>query len=152
MKSFRFIHTADIHLDSPLRGLPEHGGQLATRIRGATRDAFEGLIGAAIEERVDFLVVAGDLYDGDWRDYQTGLFLVSQMARLRDRGIPAFLLHGNHDFESPITKRLTLPDNVRSSSVATKIAARIESELKLLRSFNDPQGVYARLPMNLGIH
>ena len=113
MKSFRFIHTADIHLDSPLRGLPEHGGQLATRIRGATRDAFEGLIGVAIDERVDFLVVAGDLYDGEWRDYQTGLFLVAQMARLRDHGIPAFLLHGNHDFESPITKRLQLPDNVR---------------------------------------
>jgi protease-4 len=46
----------------------------------------------------------------------------------------------------------TLPDNVRSSSIAAKIAARIESELKLLRSFNDPQGVYARLPMNLAIH
>ena len=112
MTSFRFMHAADIHLDSPLRGLTKQEGSAAERVRTATRQAFENLVGAAIEEEVAFLVVAGDLYDGDWRDYNTGLFFVAQMGRLADAGIPVFLLHGNHDAESQITRRLTLPDNV----------------------------------------
>ena len=112
MTSFRFLHTADIHLDSPLLGLVRQEGTAAERIRNATREAFEGLIERAVEERVSFLVIAGDLYDGNWRDYKTGLYFVRQMGRLREAGIPVYLLYGNHDAESQITRRLTLPDNV----------------------------------------
>ena len=112
MSRFRFLHAADIHLDSPLRGLPEHDGCTAARIRGATREAFDGLVTFAIDEAVDFVVIAGDLYDGDWKDYRTGLFFVERMGRLREAGIPVYLLHGNHDYESPITRRLQLPPNV----------------------------------------
>lgn len=112
MTSFRFLHTADIHLDSPLKGLAGQEGTAAERILTATREAFEQLVGIAIEERVAFLIIAGDLYDGDWRDYKTGLFFVSQMGRLHDAGISVYLLYGNHDAESQITRHLTLPDNV----------------------------------------
>jgi len=112
MPQFRFIHTADIHLDSPVRGLTGYEGPVAERIRTATRQALENLVGEAIEQAVDFLVIAGDLYDGDWRDYQTGLFFVRQMGRLANARIPVYLLHGNHDAESQITKRLTLPPGV----------------------------------------
>ena len=112
MTSFRFLHTADIHLDSPLRGLSGQEGTAAEQVRNATREAFEGLVERAIEERVSFLVIAGDLYDGNWRDYKTGLFFVGQMGLLREAGISVYLLHGNHDAESQITRRLTLPDNV----------------------------------------
>ena len=112
MTSFRFLHTADIHLDSPLLGLVRQEGTAAERIRNATREAFEGLIERAVEEQVSFLVIAGDLYDGNWRDYKTGLYFVRQMGRLREAGIPVYLLYGNHDAESQITRRLTLPDNV----------------------------------------
>ena len=112
MKSFRFLHTADIHLDSPLRGLTGQEGPAAARIRTATRRAWDQCVGRAIEEEVDFVIIAGDLYDGDWRDYNTGLFFVQQIARLRDAGIPVYLLYGNHDAESQITRRLTLPDTV----------------------------------------
>lgn len=112
MSTFQFIHTGDIHLDSPLRGLSGQQGPAAERIRTATRTAFEELITLAIDRQVAFVVIAGDLYDGDWRDFQTGLFFVRQMGRLRAAKIPAFVLHGNHDAESQITKRLTLPDNV----------------------------------------
>jgi DNA repair protein SbcD/Mre11 len=112
LQSFRFIHTGDIHLDSPLKGLSGQQGAAAERIRTATRTAFENLITQAIEEGVDFVVIAGDLYDGDWRDYQTGLFFVKQMGRLSQANIPVFLLHGNHDAESQITRKLTLPANV----------------------------------------
>ena len=116
MGSFRFIHTADIHLDSPLKGLSSQDGKVAARIRSATREALDNLIGHAIDEEVSFLVIAGDLYDGDWRDYQTGLFFAGQMGRLAKAGIPVYVVYGNHDAESQITKRLELPDNVKAFS------------------------------------
>lgn len=112
MPSFRFIHTGDIHLDSPLKGLAGQQGAAAERIRTATRTAFENLISHAIDDAVDFVVIAGDLYDGDWRDYQTGLFFVQQMGRLSQAKIPVYLLYGNHDAENLITRKLTLPSNV----------------------------------------
>ena len=112
MASFRFLHAADIHLDSPLKGLAGQEGNAAERVRTATRQALVQLVGFAIEEKVDFLIIAGDLYDGDWRDYKTGLFFVGQMGQLNKAGISVYLLHGNHDAESQITKRLELPDNV----------------------------------------
>lgn len=113
MSSFRFLHAADIHLDSPLRGLEGHEREIAERVRTAPRAAFENLIRRALDEPVDFLVIAGDLYDGSWRDYRTGLFFAEQMAKLRAAEIPAFVVHGNHDAESVITKPLVLPENTR---------------------------------------
>lgn len=112
MPAFRFVHAADVHLDSPLKGLAGQEGRAAELIRSATRTAFEGLVTRTVEERAAFLVIAGDLYDGDWRDYQTGLFFVRQMGRLREAGIPAYVIYGNHDAQSKITRSLTLPDNV----------------------------------------
>ena len=108
----RFIHTADIHLDSPLRGLSSYPDAPADRLRTATRDAFHNLVSSAIDEQVDFVVIAGDVYDGDWKDFNTGLFFVRQMGRLRQAGIPVYLLYGNHDAESEMTRGLELPDNV----------------------------------------
>lgn len=109
---FRFIHAADPHLDSPLQGLEAHDGAPVDLLRGATRRAFENLVQLAIDERVDFMVIAGDLYDGDWKDYSTGLFFRSQMVRLKASGIPVYLIAGNHDAASVISKKLSLPDNV----------------------------------------
>lgn len=126
MPSFRFIHAADIHLDSPLQGLAGHEGAAVERIRSATREALEALIGRAVAEEAAFLVIAGDLYDGDWKDYQTGLFFIQQMGRLREAGIPAFLIYGNHDAESQITSRLTLPDNVRTFSARRPETMRLD--------------------------
>lgn len=112
MASFRFLHAADIHLDSPLKGLAGQEGSAVERVRTATREAFDRLVSLAIEEKVGFLIIAGDLYDGDWRDYKTGLFFAAQMGRLNAADIPVYLLHGNHDAESQITKNLDLPGNV----------------------------------------
>lgn len=113
MTSFRFYHAADIHLDSPLTGLAGIEGGVAERIRSAPRAAFRALVDGAIDDQVNFLVIAGDLYDGAWRDYRTGLFFAEQMGRLNEVGIPVFVVHGNHDAESVITKPLALPENVR---------------------------------------
>jgi DNA repair exonuclease SbcCD nuclease subunit len=108
-----FLHVADIHLDSPLRGLERYEHAPVDRIRGATRRAFERMIDLAIDRRVDFVLVAGDLYDGDWRDYNTGLHLAGQLGRLRDAQIPVVVIAGNHDAANKMTRALRLPTNVQ---------------------------------------
>jgi len=123
---FSFIHAADIHLDSPLRGLSRYEGAPAEEIRGATRRALENLVHAALEEEVDFLLIAGDVYDGDWKDHNTGLYFARQMARLKEAGIPVFLIAGNHDAQSVMTKTLQLPENVHS--FPTKKAGTVHLE------------------------
>jgi DNA repair protein SbcD/Mre11 len=110
--SVSFIHAADIHLDSPLTGLEQYEGAPVDKIRSATRDAFKNLVDTAINSKVNFVIIAGDLYDGDWKDYNTGLFFASQMVRLQKAGIKVFLIRGNHDATSLITRELKLPDNV----------------------------------------
>jgi exonuclease SbcD len=109
---FRFIHTADLHLDSPLRGLASRDGAPAEELRGASRRALDNLIDLAKAEGVDFVVIAGDIYDRDWKDYSTGLFFRSRMVRLQEAGIPVFMIAGNHDAASVISRKLGLPDNV----------------------------------------
>jgi DNA repair exonuclease SbcCD nuclease subunit len=108
-----FLHAADIHLDSPLRGLERYEHAPVERIRSATRRAFERMIDLALERRVDFVLIAGDLYDGDWRDFNTGLYLVKQLGRLRDANIPVYVISGNHDAANKMTRSLRLPGNVR---------------------------------------
>ena len=108
----RFIHAADIHLDSPLTGLAAYPDAPAELLRTATRDAFANLVSVAIEEKVDFMVIAGDLYDGNWKDFNTGIFFSGQMGRLKVAGVPVYLLYGNHDADSEMTRTLALPDNV----------------------------------------
>jgi DNA repair exonuclease SbcCD nuclease subunit len=109
---FKFLHAADVHLDSPLQKLEQYEGAPVRELRQATRRAFENLIELAIAERVDFVLIAGDLYDGDWKDYNTGLYFVSRITKLRDAGIPVYIITGNHDAANTITKTLRLPDGV----------------------------------------
>ncbi|MEO1857257.1 MAG: metallophosphoesterase [Rubritalea sp.] len=113
---FSFIHTADIHLDSPLRGLNQHADAPIDQIRRATRRALENLVSLALDKCVDFIVIAGDLYDGDWPDYSTGLFFNKQMSRLKEAQITVYLISGNHDAASKITKNLKPPSNVKALS------------------------------------
>ena len=119
----KLVHAADIHLDSPLRGLVRYEGAPVERIRGATRRALENLVALCEQEQAALLLIAGDLFDGDWRDYSTGLFFVAQMARLRQAGTRVVLLRGNHDAESQIARSLRLPDNVRE--LATRKAESV---------------------------
>lgn len=121
-----FLHTADIHLDSPLKGLEAHDGAPVAEIRGATRRAFANLIELAIEEKVDFLLIAGDLYDGDWKDYNTGLFFAACMGRLSRAGIRVFIVSGNHDAASQITRYLPLPENVTLFSAKKPESVRLD--------------------------
>jgi len=123
---FRFLHTADLHLDSPLQGLAMRHESAATELLGASRKAFENLIRLAADEAVDFVVIAGDVYDRDWKGYETGLFFRKGMVRLQEAGIPVFLISGNHDAASVITRKLSLPGNVHAFS--SRAAETVEPE------------------------
>ncbi|CAN1558959.1 SbcD DNA repair exonuclease [Mycobacteriaceae bacterium] len=115
----RIIHAADIHLDSPLQGLGRLGDAgLADELRAATRRAYDNLVQLCISEDADLLVIAGDIYDGDWRSYETGEYFVRGLRTLRESGVEVALLYGNHDAESTITRRLTMPDGVRVLNTA----------------------------------
>lgn len=113
---FKFIGAADVHLDSPMNGLVRYENAPVDEMRHATRKAFVKLIDLAITEEVAFVLIAGDLFNGDWKDYNSGLFLTQQLSRLSKSGIRCFILEGNHDAEGNITRGLRLPGGVEKLS------------------------------------
>lgn len=122
---FKFLHAADIHLDSPLKGLERYEGAPSAEIRGASRQAFVRLIDSCLEEGVAFLLLVGDLFDGEWKDYNTGLFFNAQMSRLKQRGVRVFIVRGNHDAANSMTKALQVPSNVHEFSSSRPETVRI---------------------------
>ncbi|ADG68837.1 metallophosphoesterase [Planctopirus limnophila DSM 3776] len=112
-----FLHVADLHLDSPRSGLSRDASAPVSEIQQAPRRALERLIDEALRRKVSAVVIAGDLYDGDWKDHQTGLFFVRQAQKLADARIPVVMITGNHDAQSVITQQLPLPPNVKVLSV-----------------------------------
>jgi DNA repair protein SbcD/Mre11 len=107
---FTFLHAADLHLGSPFQGLSLRDPRMAERFGAASREAFEDMITRALEENVAFALFAGDIFDGDWRDASAALFFNRQIARLTREKVRVYLLKGNHDAESVVTKSLSLPD------------------------------------------
>ncbi len=123
---FRFLHAADLHLGSPLLGLAQKDGDVAARFARASREAFEDLVTRALEEEIAFAVIAGDVFDGDWRDASIGLFFNRQLARLANRAVPTYFLRGNHDADSVVTRSLTWPDSVVEFSTRRPETHRLE--------------------------
>ena len=108
----KILHTADIHLDSPLRSLAMRDEALKEKVQTATRTAFSRIVATAIEEDAAALLISGDLFDGIERSARTGAFLVSQLDLLRDAEVRVFCVKGNHDAENPVTGGIPWPDNV----------------------------------------
>ncbi len=136
---FTFLHASDLHLGSPLLGLSLKDAEIARRVASASRDAFSHLVSQAIEIKVSFVVIAGDVFDGEWKDASIGLFFNRELARLHRAKIAVFLLKGNHDAESVVTKAITLPDSVFQFPSNKAKTFRID-ELKVAlhgRSFPD---------------
>lgn len=113
-----FVHAADLHIDSPVRGLARYPGAPVELAHGATRRALVALVDLCIEERVAFLVLAGDLFDAYERDFKSGLFFVREMMRLRDHGIRVFSVRGNHDADNRLVAALLLPQHVTELGLA----------------------------------
>jgi DNA repair exonuclease SbcCD nuclease subunit len=125
--NFQFIHAADLHLGSPFVGLALHDEEIAKRFSHAGREAFSDLVTRAVELKVAFVIIAGDVYDGDWKDTSIGLFFNRELARLDRAGIPVFLVKGNHDAESVITKAISLPQSVHVFPSAKSRTFQIEA-------------------------
>ena len=110
--SIRFLHTADLHLGSQLKTQYRQATGTLEALDSAIYTAVERLFDTAIAEDVDFVVVAGDLYDEDSRSIKANTFLKEQFDRLGDRDIPAYVTYGNHDPVGSATTYVDMPDNV----------------------------------------
>jgi DNA repair exonuclease SbcCD nuclease subunit len=119
MESIRFIHTADLHLDSPFRGLSDASPALRDRLQAATLGAFSRIVDHTIESKADFLVIAGDLYDSKDRSLRALVNFRKQMERLAERNVPVFIVHGNHDPLNGWGSEFQLPPNVTTFSGRT---------------------------------
>lgn len=109
---FRFVHAADLHLDSPFRGLSAHGA-LQARLAQSTFEALERIVRLAIDEKALFVVLAGDLFDERDRSVRARLRLRDALVQLHDAKIQTFIVHGNHDPLSGDSKALALPSSVK---------------------------------------
>ncbi|MCW1841455.1 metallophosphoesterase family protein [Prosthecomicrobium hirschii] len=124
---FTFLHAADLHLGSPLAGLAGRDLSVARRIALAGREAFSALVDRALDEKVAFVLLAGDIYDREWQDNAIGLFFNKEVARLHRDGIPVFMIRGNHDAASVVTRTITLPQSVGQFSTRKAETLRLDA-------------------------
>ncbi|MFL2104526.1 metallophosphoesterase [Desemzia sp. FAM 23991] len=108
----QFIHAADLHLDSPFKGIKGLPAFIWEAIYQSTFQALTHLVDLAIEKQVDFICLAGDIYDGEDRSVKAQAYLKKEMVRLKEAGIPVYLIHGNHDYVEQNGLQLDMPDNV----------------------------------------
>jgi DNA repair exonuclease SbcCD nuclease subunit len=111
MPSVRFVHAADLHLDAPFAGVDASDPRVRAALVTSTSEAFERIVDLCIEEGVDFLIIAGDVYD-DPRSFNAQLRFQRQTERLQEKGIGVFVAEGNHDPENSRPRDLRLPGNV----------------------------------------
>ncbi|MDM5153713.1 DNA repair exonuclease [Bacillus sp. DX1.1] len=113
MKQVKFIHAADLHLDSPFKGLEMNvPTRVWERMKQSTFQSFERIVDKAIQERVDFVLLAGDLYDAETRSLRAQVFVREQMKRLSQYEIPVYIIHGNHDHLGGSWAAIEFPENV----------------------------------------
>ncbi|SCB72854.1 DNA repair exonuclease SbcCD nuclease subunit [Fictibacillus enclensis] len=108
----KFLHCADLHLDSPFKGLSHLPREIFERIRHSTFRAFSEIVSVAIKEQVDFIVIAGDIYDGDSRSLRAQSYFRKELGRLDAQGIAVYMIHGNHDHLEGTWIDLEWPKNV----------------------------------------
>lgn len=112
MKQVKFLHTADLHLDSPMVGLRHLPKAIFHRLQESTFTALKNITDAAIKHEVDFVIIAGDLFDGEDRSIRAQAVLRNEMGKLADNGIKVYAIHGNHDHLGAKSVTIDFPDNV----------------------------------------
>ncbi|MFB5088752.1 DNA repair exonuclease [Psychrobacillus sp. PGGUH221] len=112
MTGVRFLHIADLHLDSPFKGLTSIPQNKLQDIRESTFKAFTNIINYAKASKPDFILIVGDIYDGENRSLRAQHLFQKGMEELSSVGIPVFICYGNHDHLSGNWVRFQLPDNV----------------------------------------
>ncbi|WP_078381564.1 metallophosphoesterase family protein [Sutcliffiella halmapala] len=112
MNSIRFIHAADLHLDSPFKGLNYLPHEIFQQVRASTFIALTNLVDVAIKKEVDFLLLAGDLFDLEQRSLLAQAKLREEFLRLEKANIAVYVIHGNHDFLTKGHESFRYPKNV----------------------------------------
>jgi len=112
MPKVRFIHTADLHLDTPFKGLSRLNSDLSKRLKDATFRSFRNIINLCSEKKVDFLVISGDIFDSESKSLAAQLRFVSELKSLSEKGIPVYFVCGNHDPLKSWLDKIDLPENV----------------------------------------
>ncbi|MDR4887214.1 DNA repair exonuclease [Fredinandcohnia sp. QZ13] len=112
MNTITFLHIADLHLDSPFSGLANTPSELFKRVQESTFTSLTRLINIAIEKKVDFVVIAGDLFDGEDRSLRAQSRFRKEMERLQEHHIEVFATHGNHDHLGGNWPHFEWPSNV----------------------------------------
>ncbi|SDF66058.1 DNA repair exonuclease SbcCD nuclease subunit [Fontibacillus panacisegetis] len=135
MTSFRFIHTADLHLDTPFAGMSGINDRLRRHLQESTFAAFGDLVDLAVSEEVDFIVISGDIYDASESSLRAQLRLKEAWDKLGLHGIPVYVIHGNHDPLSSSRQRFVYPDHV------TVFGSRVESATAVRRKDGLPVAV-----------
>lgn len=110
--TIRFFHTADLHLESPFKGSFQLPNRVTEELRGSTFKAFSRVVDRALKEQPDFVLIVGDIYDGENRSLSAQYNFQQQLERLNNEGIPVVISYGNHDHLSGSWTRLSLPENV----------------------------------------
>jgi DNA repair protein SbcD/Mre11 len=111
MTTFRFIHCSDLHIDSPFKGLASQVPSLTEHLRESTFRAFYNIVKLALEEKVDAVLIAGDIFDGTDRSLQAQLKFRRGLLELSEKGIPSFIVHGNHDPSNSWSHTLDWPES-----------------------------------------
>ena len=109
--AFTFVHAADLHLDSPFKGITADSPVIAETLRSATFNAYNSLIDLCIEHQVSFLLISGDIYDGEDRSLRAQLRFRDGLVKLDENGIKAFIAHGNHDPHNTLSPKIQWPKN-----------------------------------------
>ena len=110
MTHVKFVHCADLHLDTPFRGLSQVAPDIAQTLDEATYTSFENIVDLAIANRVDFVIIAGDVYDSSDRSLRAQFAFRDSLGRLTEHGIPSFVAFGNHDPVSGWSNSLEWPE------------------------------------------
>lgn len=141
MKQVKFLHTADLHLDSPMVGLRHLPKAIFHRLQESTFKALSNITDAAIKQAVDFVVIAGDLYDSEDRSIRAQAFFRNEMARLGEKGIKVFAIHGNHDHLGSRSTTIDFPDNVHffKDQLETAVFSKDDGTLVHLYGFSYPE-------------
>ena len=96
MTRFRFVHAADLHLDTPFVGVGQSDPSVQEALREASVEACEGLVELTLEQEAAFLLLAGDIYDGR-HGLRAQMRFLRGVDRLSEQGVDVFVVHGNHD-------------------------------------------------------
>lgn len=111
-KEVSFIHVADLHLDSPFKGMSNVPDALFEELRKSTFQSFENIVQVAIQKQVDFILLVGDLFEHEKQSLRAQVFLRDCFEKLQANHIQVYLSYGNHDYISGNKHRLTFPENV----------------------------------------